>query len=263
MKRIALAAVLAFCALPSAQAQRSGQDFSWDGVIPNGRWLYVRNLNGSITVEKASGNRVEVTGVKRVRRGNAEEVRIEMRKLANDDVIICAYWYDDTTCDENGYRTRNEGRRDRDRDKNEISVHFTVKLPDGVKLEGTSVNGGVRIDGATSEVVARTVNGEIVARSVGGPVRASTVNGGIEVSMGTLGTEDLEFETVNGSIEVMLPANLNAELDMRTVNGRVESDFPLTISGRIDPRRIRATIGKGGPRLKFSTVNGSVDLRKR
>jgi hypothetical protein len=49
---------------------------------------------------------------------------------------------------------------------------------------------------------------------------------------------------------------------MRTVNGRVSSDFPLTLSGRINPRHIRATVGKGGRRLRFSTVNGSVDLRK-
>ena len=106
------------------------------------------------------------------------------------------------------------------------------------------------------------MNGGIVAYTSGGPVRASTVNGGIEVRMRETGTEDLDFETVNGSIEVELPAGLNADLDMRTVNGRVSSDFPLTLSGRINPRHIRATIGKGGQRLKLSTVNGSVDIRK-
>jgi DUF4097 and DUF4098 domain-containing protein YvlB len=59
-----------------------------------------------------------------------------------------------------------------------------------------------------------------------------------------------------------VPGNLNADVDMRTVNGRVNSDFPMTLSGRINPRSIRAKIGDGGRRLKFSTVNGSIELRR-
>lgn len=244
----------------AAQERSSSRDFQWEGSIPRGRWLYVRNLNGGIRVEKASGGTAEVTAEKHVRRGNPEDVRIEMRKVGENDVIICALWNDNTDCDEDGYRTRNDGYRNRRGD--EIAVEFTVRLPEGVKLVASSVNGSLRIDGASSEVQASTVNGGITASSSGGPVRASTVNGDIEVRMRELGSEDLEFETVNGSIEVSVPDNLDAELDMRTVNGRVSSDFPLTVSGRINPRRIRATIGKGGRRILFSTVNGSVDLRK-
>jgi DUF4097 and DUF4098 domain-containing protein YvlB len=80
--------------------------------------------------------------------------------------------------------------------------------------------------------------------------------------MGQLGDKDLEFETVNGGIEVYVPDGLDAEVDMRTVNGGVTSDFPLTVTGRINTRHIRATIGKGGRRLEFRTVNGSVKLLK-
>ena len=253
-------ALLLVVATTTSAQERSARDFQWEGRIPQGRWLYVRNLNGGIRVERASGATAEVTAEKRVRRGDPEDVRIEMRKVGDDDVIICALWNDNTDCDEDGYRTRNDGHRNRRGD--EISVEFTVRLPEGVKLVTSTVNGSLRIDGATAEVQASTVNGGISASSSGGPVNATTVNGDIDVRMRDLGTEDLEFETVNGSIEVSVPDNLDAELDMRTVNGRVSSDFPLTISGRINPRRIRATIGKGGRRLLFSTVNGSVELRK-
>jgi hypothetical protein len=47
------------------------------------------------------------------------------------------------------------------------------------------------------------------------------------------------------------------------VNGRFVTDFPVTISGRIDPKHLRAKLGTGGPRIKMSTVNGNVELRKR
>lgn len=254
-----LAATAPVVPAPQALHAQGTPDFTWEGRIPRGRWLYVRNLNGPIRVDRASGDKAEVIGEKRVRRGSGDAVRIEVKKLSNDDVIICAIWNENTTCDEEGYRTRGNDGWNR---RNEVSVEFTVRLPDGVKLVSSSVNGSLRIEGATSEIEASTVNGGITASTTGGPVRASTVNGSIEVRMRETGTEDLEFETVNGSVDIELPASLNAELDMRTVNGRVSSDFPLTLSGRINPRHIRATIGKGGQRLKVSTVNGSVDIRK-
>ena len=82
--------------------------------------------------------------------------------------------------------------------------------------------------------------------------------------MRSLGNGDLEFSTVNGSITVELPERLDADLRMTTVNGTLSSrDYPLTVTGRFSPQNLRATIGKGGTRLSFSTVNGNVELRKR
>ncbi|HJU73310.1 MAG TPA: DUF4097 family beta strand repeat-containing protein [Gemmatimonadaceae bacterium] len=248
-----------------AQQRRSAEDFSWTGMIPSGRRLYIRNLNGSIRVERATGDRAEVTGVKRWRRGDPADVKIEMRKVGSgeQDVIVCAIWTERTECDEDGYDVKNDrdwwGGRD---NRNDVSVEFTVRLPAGVRLITSTVNGGLDIEGATSSVEASTVNGEINAASTGGPVQASTVNGSIEVRMREMGTETLDFSTVNGSITVYVPDNINAELEMRTVNGRVSSDFPLQVQGRINPRRLRATLGRGGQRIEFSTVNGSVELRK-
>ncbi len=259
MNRIVGAALLvAVATTAQAQDRRSDKAFTWEGTVPTGRWLYVRNLNGPVRVERASGNRVTVTGTKRWRRGDPDEVRIEQKK-SGDDVIICALWNDNTRCDEDGYRSRNDGWRNRN---NDTSVEFVVELPAGVKLVTSTVNGSLDIRGATAEVEANTVNGTIDASSSGGPVRANTVNGSIVVRMEELGESDLDFETVNGSIEVWVPANLNADIDMRTVNGRVNSDFPMTLSGRINPRNIKAKIGNGGRRIRFSTVNGSVELRK-
>ena len=264
---VALTAVaatsLAFSSVAAAQQRSTERDFSWDGRVTSGKWLYVRNLNGSIRVERATGDRAEVTAVKRWRRGSPEDVRIETRRIGGDDgdAIICAFWAENATCDEDGYRSRGDNWRGRDRD-NDTSVEFTVRLPAGVRLGVSTVNGGVTVAGATSEVRASTVNGRVSAVSTGGPVNASTVNGDIDVRMRELGTGDLEYSTVNGSIEIEVPSNLDADLDMRTVNGSLSADFPITLQGRVNPRRMRATIGKGGRRLRLETVNGSVELRK-
>jgi len=46
------------------------------------------------------------------------------------------------------------------------------------------------------------------------------------------------------------------------VNGRVSTDFPITVSGTLSPRRLRGTVGDGRTRLRASTVNGSVTLKR-
>jgi hypothetical protein len=251
--------VAAMTMTAGAQDRRSERAFSWDGSIPEGRWLYVRNLNGAVRVERGAGSRVEVTATKRWRRSDPDDVRIEQKK-DGDDIVICAIWTDNSRCDADGYSSRGDGwRRNRN---NDVSVDFVISLPPGVKLGASTVNGALDIRGASSTVEASTVNGGIDASTSGGPIRASTVNGSIVVKMGEVGDRDLDFETVNGSIEVWVPDKLNADVTLKTVNGRVSSDFPMTLSGRINPRHLRAKIGDGGPRITLSTVNGSVELRK-
>jgi len=267
---LAFAATLALTTSAAAQERGSSdRDFRWDGNISSGRWVYARNLNGSVKVERASGSRLEVTAVKRWRRGNPEDVKVEVTRVGSGegDVLVCAIWRDVTEeCDERGYRTQNNrNRRDRwsrDNDDDDVSLEITVRVPEGVKLDISSINGGLDITGATAEVEAHTVNGGIEARSSGGPVNASTVNGEIDVRMGAIGNGNLDFSTTNGSITVTVPDGLNADITMRTVNGSVGSDFPMTVNGRISPRRIAATIGRGGMKIDLTTVNGSIDLRR-
>ena len=272
LRRIVLASGLSVFTMATANAQggSTDRDFRWDGAVSSGRWVYARNLNGTVKVERASGNRLEVVAVKRWRRGNPEDVRVEVTRVGSGDgdVLVCALWRDVTEeCDEQGYRSRDR-RRDRnrwsrdDRDDDDVSLDITVRVPDGVKVDVSSVNGGLDIAGATAEVEAHTVNGGIDARSSGGPVNASTVNGEIDVRMGAIGTGNLDFSTTNGSISVTVPDGLNADITMRTVNGSVGSDFPMTVNGRISPRRIAATIGRGGMKIDLTTVNGSIDLRR-
>ena len=249
----------------SVMAQRDGDQrrenaFTWTGNIPDGKRILIKNINGAVDVVRSTSGRVEVTAEKRWRRGDPDDVRIE-RKSIGDDVLICALWNEESTCDENGIHSP---RNTKWNNRNDVSVHFTVHVPQGVRVDASTVNGGLSISGVTTDVRASTVNGGIEANSAGGPVRAKTVNGSIKVSMGSIGNaDDLEYETVNGSITLELPAAFGAQLELSTVNGRVSTDFPVTVSGTLSPKRLRGTVGDGSTRLRASTVNGSINLRKR
>lgn len=243
------------------RGQRQDNAFSWAGNLAAGKRALIKNINGSIHVERSSSSRVEISAVKRWRRGNPEGVRIEQKMTSNGDVVVCALWNEESRCDETGIRSE---RRHRNSNNSDVSVQFTVRVPDGIRVDLSTVNGELEVDGVSNEIRANTVNGSINAQSAGGPVRATTVNGSIHVSMGSLGSaDDLEYETVNGSVTIELPSNFGAQIDMSTVNGRVSTDFPITVSGTLSPKRLRGTVGNGSTRMRVSTVNGSITLRKR
>ena len=268
-RRALLVATLAL-ALPVAlaarqpvgvQAQQPASDFTWDGRVAPGAILQVRNINGSILVERSSGDRVEVVATKRWRRGNPAIARIEATRYGPNgaNALICAIW-GSSTCDEAGYHGRNRINGD----DGDVRVEISVKLPAGVRTRLESVNGDISIIGASAGVTVETVNGAIEVQTARGPVQATSVNGNIDVRIDALpAAEGMSYETVNGSITLHLPSEFEGELEMETVNGTLHTDFPITVQGRFNPRHIRSRVGSGGPLVTLETVNGSIELRKR
>lgn len=257
------AAVTVVYASPASAAAQDRQEMvalEWRETMEPGSRLFLHNMNGGITVGRATGNQAEVIVRKSWRRSDPELVRVEARRTGGGrNATICAFWTENGSCEEESYISgrRRDGNRDMD-----VNVTYEVRLPDGVNLYARTVNGGLSIDGVSGSVDARTVNGAVRASSMGGPVQAETVNGAINVKMGTAGSSGLRYKTVNGAITIELPDDFAGHLSLRTVNGSLQSDFPITVQGRFNPRRIDAQIGEGGPRLEAETVNGGVRLRK-
>ncbi|MEO7360035.1 MAG: DUF4097 family beta strand repeat-containing protein [Gemmatimonadaceae bacterium] len=265
---LSLATTLMLAGPASAQSRnsRDGQDnrrdaFDWTGVIASGSSIIIRNINGPIRVERSGSGQVEVSAEKRWRRGDPADVRIVQPRTGTStgDVVICALWSEESTCDAQGIHTpRNSRNNNRN---NDVSVSFIVRVPNGVHVDIATVNGGLEVSGVDTEVRAETVNGSIEARSSGGPVQAKTVNGSITVGMGNLTTShDLRYETVNGSITLELPSTFGAQLELSTVNGRVNTDFPVTVVGTLSTRKLRGTVGNGSARVRATTVNGGIRL---
>jgi DUF4097 and DUF4098 domain-containing protein YvlB len=145
-------------------------------------------------------------------------------------------------------------------------VAFELEVPRSSELTVEATNGGISVRDVRGRMDVRTTNGGLNLMDVSGDIRGETTNGG--VSVGVTGDKwegpSLEVRTVNGGITLSLPASLSAELEARAVNGGINVDFPLTVSGLIGGRReIRGTIGAGGPRIRATSTNGGVTIRKR
>src|SRR5690606_10756226 len=216
-------------------------DFHWRGRIDRGKAIEVRGINGDIRAERATGDAVEVTAVKRGRGSDPERVTIEVVPHG-DGVTICAVYPSRDAARPNECRPGGGNGRVRDTG---VVVEFVVRVPEGVRLVAATVNGKIEARDLASDAALTTVNGSISV-STTGLARASTVNGSIDAVLGRADwTGALEFNTVNGSITVELPEGLSAELEAATVNGRISTEFPVTVSGRFSPRRFQGTIGDG------------------
>jgi hypothetical protein len=202
---------------------------------------------------------VHVEADRHGRRSDPESVRIEVVEHAGG-VTICAVYPTPRNA-----RRPNEcrpGGGQNNTDRNDVQVDFLVRVPDGVRFAGHTVNGNLEADGLQADVRAETVNGSVQVRTTGF-AEASSVNGNITCRLGTSELNDsVEFETVNGSITIEMPDGLDADFRASTVNGSIESDFQILVTGKVSPRSVRGTIGEGGPELRLSTVNGSIRLRK-
>ena len=247
-----------YAAPPAAEPQRQGSEFRLREQLAAGRTLEIRGVNGNVSAEPAAGNEFEVVAVKRARRSDPDEVRIEVVRHA-EGVLICAV-YPNPGGEPNTCEVNNSHSHVRD---NDTTVNFTVRVPAGVKFNGRTVNGNVEARGLGADVDAKTVNGGVNV-STTGFASAQTVNGSITAVVGRADWPDgLEFKTVNGGIDLTLPASLSAHVEAKTLNGDITSDFPLTVSGTFSRRRLSGTIGSGGDRqLILETVNGSVQIRR-
>lgn len=252
---VALLSVLASV----AGAQRS--DFRWEKALPAGNEVSIYNINGDITVLPSTTGRVEVVGVKR---GNGDFSRIKADvQQSSRGIAVCVLIDEDSYCDDRGSHTNSRNSRS-NHDWNDVRIDLEVSVPMNLQVSANSVSGDISMTGATGDVRANTVSGDVkLDRLRASSVNANSVSGDVEVSIQEFtGRGDLSFQSVSGNITLDLPRQLDADLSMSTVSGGINSDFAMTVGdGRMDRRSVRATIGRGGRKLDFSTVSGSVRLR--
>jgi len=77
----------------------------------------------------------------------------------------------------------------------------------------------------------------------------------------------LVARTVSGDITLVLPADLDTKIEFESLSGDLTSDFDVRLRSQEDDRlvgvRIKGTIGDGGRRLSFKTVDGDIGLQRK
>jgi hypothetical protein len=225
-------------------------------VPATGRFELI-NVNGKITAESTDGAEVVVEG-RRTAKARSDEAakellaKLEIREEVGESTV------------------RVESRPPRLSGFSGHEVEWTIKVPKGVIVDLRTINGGVRLNGLSGEIHAKTTNGGVRGENiVPSVIEASAVNGGIEFQLDSPldSTDVVQLETVNGGVTLEFPSESKATIAARCVNGGVHvngldikkeeqnNDFDRR-------RRLNGTMNGGGARVTMNTTNGGIHLSR-
>lgn len=225
-------------------------------VAAGGRFELI-NVNGRITAESTDGKEVVVEG-KRTAKGRSDEAAKELlgRLEIREEV--------------GGSTVRVESRPPRTSGFGGHEIEWTVKVPKGLTVDLRTINGGVRLNGLSGEIHAKTTNGGVKGQNIiPETIEVSSVNGGIEIELGAPldSTDSVEISTVNGGASLQMPSESKATITARAVNGGVrvndldikQDEAPHELERK---RRLNGTMNGGGAKVSISTTNGGVRLSR-
>ena len=279
--------------LPSCAAQAQSReaddtitrDFTVAGDASRST-LALYNVNGSVTVQGTSGNKVQVE-IRRHLKAPSAELLAQGQKEAQpgfeqhgDSVLL----YVAGPYDSRPNRNINSRGRFSDNWKDEgpkysFTFDYTVKVPAGMDVRVSTVNGGkVLVEDVTGPLQARNVNGGVVIRNARQATVARTVNGDVEVSYAAAPTQAADYHTINGNITVSYPPSVSADLYFKSMHGQLFTDFPKAevLPARVTQNQQRegegtkyklrketaVRLGQGGPDFRFETLNGNVTVKQ-
>jgi hypothetical protein len=236
----------------------AGGTWSYRAKVAPKQWVWIRDTRGSVTVEPAKGDLVEISATKSYRSSDTGGVRLVAEPYAGG-VAVCALWPGrGSRCgpQEDDYEMHGPHR-------NDVVVDFTVRLPANVRLGASTMVGDLRVTGGRAPLVLHTVSGEVDAVTAVGPVEATALNGSVRVRVDAFGdTGAVTLKTLNGSVTAELPPWLDAHVSAKTINGSIATDYGLAVNGKFTGHDVDATLGRGGREVRLETVNGSIHLHK-
>jgi DUF4097 and DUF4098 domain-containing protein YvlB len=156
----------------------------------------------------------------------------------------------------------------------------SVTLEGGGRVKLSTMGGSVKVKSAPEGGKVSTMGGDIEVDSAHAPFEATTMGGDLQARIDG-GDGDLELESMSGDLELWLPSGFSAEFDVEIVQTRgrdgaytIESDFDLerkrerrraTYKGDYEEETVWRGLGRNGAgtnRVKLSTVNGDIKIRR-
>jgi hypothetical protein len=213
--------------------------------------IEIREVDGNLSVEAGSASEITLVA-------NVEARGFEAKKNAEN------HGYFQTVVAGDTLRIGREHERVVVRipffGRNDVTVNYTLRVPQTVALDLRTVNGRIATRGVNAETDAVTVNGPIDLETSGtGAVSAKTVNGRV-VAKFLQTFQGARLKTVNGSVEAQLPSTASFACDLSQVNGDFEASFPVSIHSHPGSRRVSGEVNGGQYSLKIVTVNGDIQL---
>lgn len=136
-------------------------------------------------------------------------------------------------------------------------------------------------DCSTEKASVRTEDGDVTIQRCAGSFEIRSSDGSVELAAMRVGRVEIESEdgdvgldlldarsldvvitTEDGTVDVATAVDLSAELDVSTGDGRIDVDLPGAELSR-SRRRVTGRLGEGEGRIRITTEDGNVKVRKK
>jgi hypothetical protein len=240
------------------------------------RRLLVDTISGYIHITGYSGSEVRVKVDKHILADYNEavaeakrDIRLDMSQQGN---FVRLY--------EDGPFRNRDGTNYRGDDYYGFRVLWNcdIEVPADTEVIVKSINhGDIVVKNTSGDYDIHGLNGGIVMEDVAGSGSVSTLNGKVRVTYTHNPQKDTRYHTLNGTVDVYFRNSPDADLYFKKLNGEIYTDFELTLlpngggstsdsNGRFiyrSNREIAGRAGRGGPKLSFETLNGSIRLHSK
>jgi hypothetical protein len=244
--------------------------FAWAEVMPRGSMLEIQGVLGGIRAEPAESDTVEVRAT-RHGRTSTPDVHFAVVRHARG-ITICAMYPASPGATPNQCTPGAVGMLRNSRD-NDVEIEFAIRVPRGVLVRMTTLNGRITTGPLQSVVTATTMAGNIDV-TTSEFASASSNSGNVRVSMErAVWTDTLQLSSLSGNINVTLPADARTGVTAGTTTGAIDSDFEIgqvrsSALSRLRPRgslgsNAQGIIGAPDRQLVVSTRAGNIQMRKR
>lgn len=133
-------------------------------------------------------------------------------------------------------------------------------LRNGLELE--TFSSAVMLDDIEGEVDAETYSSDFEARNLAGSIRFETFSGDATIAMRSI-DDECRFESFSGDVELLLPTDAAFDLDLDMgMSGDLDSEFSMDAVST-EGNEYRGSVNGGGPRVRFSTFSGNLELRQQ
>lgn len=198
-------------------------------ALPDNGTVRIKNFSGAIRIVPNAARNVVVKATRRAPRETLDRITLEV--TASGSTV---------TIDANRRQAGDERRNN-----NVVDTQMDIEVPASADLDVDVFSSDVTVEGLSGDQRLKTFSGRIIVQNLKG---------------------EIDAETFSGDIRVTLDSATKGNVSFSSFSGRLDSDVPITMlsSGRRRSNNIDGTLSGGaGPRLRFHTFSGDVELRSR
>ena len=157
---------------------------------------------------------------------------------------------------------------------------YTFKVPNSIAVEidytSPFTADNVIVEDFDGEFEMGGLNDGCILKNVTGPVFLDLINGDIEIIFTSVNqASPMSIKTINGDIDLSIPTSTKANFELYSLHGDIYTDLDIKMEKKNSDEKnhnlhyiggmndIEGTINGGGVKMKISTINGNLFLRKK